>query len=321
MKDYYQILGVNKNASQDEIKKAYRKLSKQYHPDVNPEGADKFKEIAEAYDTLSDENKRKRYDNPNPFGGGNPFDMFNDMVNQQRRRQRKPTVKDKIVKITISPEESFKGVEKEITYKVKESCLMCSGTGGDKNGCGSCGNTGVVQQRMGTGFFTQIVETQCPSCKGRGYIITNPCVNCNGESALDTFKTIKINIPKSVDTGDFLRVGKKGDFINGIQGDLLLQVNLIKNKFEKVGKDLVYNLNITPVDMIVNTNFIVGHPSGDLQINLPVGLNTEKPLRVKQKGYITPNGVGDFYIKLNVSHSEITDEERQRLTTFLEQTT
>src|SRR6056300_217622 len=113
MKDYYQILGVNKNATQDEIKKAYRKLSKQYHPDVNPEGEDKFKEVVEAYDTLSDENKRKQYDNPNPFGGGNPFDMFNEMMNQKRQRS-KPKVKDKILKVTLSPEESYHGVEKEV---------------------------------------------------------------------------------------------------------------------------------------------------------------------------------------------------------------
>jgi len=318
MKDYYQILGVNKNASQDEIKKAYRKLSKQFHPDVNPEGADMFKEVAEAYDTLSDENKRKQYDNPNPFGSGNPFDMFNDMMNQQRR-PRPPKVKDKVIKVTITPEESYHGVEKELTYKAKHSCETCVGTGGKKRVCSTCNGVGALQQKIGTGFFTQIVETPCPSCGGKGQMVVDPCVSCNGIGSIEKFNNLRIKLSKSVDSGDFLRVGKKGDFINGIQGDLLLQINLTKNNYEKLGKDLVTYINLSPVDMIVNKTHIVNHPTGNLQINLPEGLNTEKPLRIKHKGYITPNGVGDFFIKLNVSKQQITEEDKEKLKSYLEQ--
>ena len=321
MKDYYQILGINKNATQDEIKKAYRKLSKQFHPDVNPDGEDKFKEVAEAYDVLSDENKRQQYDNPNPFGngfGGNPFDMFNDMVNNQRRR-RPPKAKDKTIKVTLTPEESFKGSEKDITYQYKDSCQMCSGTGGDKNMCHTCNGSGVLQQKVGTGFFTQIVESTCPHCKGRGQIVVKPCMNCNGEGSIDRFQTIKINIPKSVDNGDFLRVNGKGDFINGNQGDLLLQIDISRTQYEKIGKDLVFNLKLSPVDMILKSQHIIPHPNGNLQINLPKGVSTEKPLRIKSKGYITPNGVGDYYIKINVTKEEITKEDTERLKNFLEE--
>lgn len=312
MKNYYQILGVNKDASPSEIKKAYRKLSKQYHPDVNPQGEDKFKEIVEAYDILGDEGKRKQYDNPNPFGNGNPFDAFSQMFNRQRRPQ-KPKVKDKIIKVTLSTEQSFKGIDKEITYKSKESCQMCAGTGGNKNVCTSCGGRGVHQQKVGTGFFTQIVETQCPTCQGRGNIVVDPCMNCNGVGAIDKFKNIRVNIPKGVDNGDFLRVTGKGDYINGIQGDLLVQINLTKDKYEKIGKDLIYQLSITPVDMITNQTLIVSHPDGDLQINLPKELSTEKPLRIKSKGFVTGNGIGDFYIKISVINKELTDEDKVKL--------
>tara|TARA_B110000285_G_C15033063_1_gene567778 strand:- start:296 stop:1237 length:942 start_codon:yes stop_codon:yes gene_type:complete len=312
MKDYYQILNINKNASQGEIKKAYRKLSKQYHPDVNPQGEEKFKDIAEAYDILGNETKKKQYDNPNPFGG-NPFDMFN----QQRTQQRRPKIKDKVMRVTLSPEESFKGLDKELTYKSKVSCELCVGTGGDKKGCTSCAGRGVHRQKMGTGFFTQVVESTCPTCRGTGQIVINPCMNCQGEGAIDKFKNIKVTIPKSVDNGDFLRVNGKGDFINGIQGDLLVQINMIKSKYEKVGKDLVFNLNIAPIDMLINKTFRVPHPDGDLDINLPKNLSTEKPLRVKSKGFVTQNGIGDFYIKVGVTNKTISDEDKLKLKDLL----
>lgn len=320
MKDYYQILGVNKDATQLEIKKAYRQLSKQFHPDVNPEGEDKFKEIVEAYETLSDENKRKRYDNPNPNsfgGGGNPFDMFNEMMNQKRRRSQ-PKVKDKVLKVTLTPEESYRGVEKEVTYKSKHSCQMCNGTGGDKNTCTTCSGHGVIQQKVGTGFFTQIVESQCPTCRGRGSIVVNPCYNCNGEGSLDRFNTIRINIPKSVDSGDFLRVSGKGDFINGMQGDLLIQINMTKDKYEKLGNDLVLKFELSPVDILLNKTITINHPDGSLKINLPDNINTDKPLRLKSKGFVTSTGIGDFYVKINVVNKELTKEDKDKLKLLLE---
>ena len=320
-KDYYQILGVNKTATQDEIKKAYRKLSKQFHPDVNPDGADKFKEIAEAYDTLSNEDKRKQYDNPNPFGGrgGNPFDIFEQMMREKQKPQR-PIVKDKTVKVVLTPQETYLGVDKELNYKVKHSCDVCTGTGGDSQICGVCGGSGRLQQKVGTGFFTQIIETSCGGCRGTGRMITNPCIKCNGSGSVDKFQTLKIRIPQSVDSGDFLRVRAKGDFVTNIgYGDLLLQIEVLKNEFEKVNKDLVYTATISPYDMILNKNIIIPHPSGPIQINLPKSTSTEKPLRIKTKGYITPNGVGDLYVKVCVVNSDPSDEDKEKLRSYLEQ--
>ena len=238
------------------------------------------------------------------------------MFNQQRR-QSKPQVKDKVITLTLTPEESFVGIEKEITYKSKVSCELCAGTGGKKNGCTTCAGRGFNRQKMGTGFFTQTVDTQCNTCGGRGEIVIDPCMNCNGIGAIDKFKNVKLSIPKSVDNGDFLRVGGKGDFLNNIQGDLLIQINIIKTKYEKSGKDLVYSLQLTPVDMLINKTFRIPHPEGELQVSLPENLSTEKPLRLKSKGFVTPQGIGDFYIKVEVSNKTITEEDKDKLKELL----
>lgn len=314
-KNYYEILGVDKNASKDDIKKAYRKLSKQYHPDVNPQGEDKFKEISEAYETLGDDNKRKQYDNPNPFGrGGDPFGRYEDLFRRQR-----PKVRETVIKVLLTPEESYHGVEKEINYRVNHSCDECSGTGGDTKTCDNCQGMGRIQNRFGTGFFTQIVETTCGKCNGTGNMIVNPCTKCNGAGHTQKFESLKVKIPMGSDSGDFLRIRGKGDFVLNVgHGDLILQVELEKTKFEKIGKDLIVSENISPIDMILNKSVIINHPGGDLKINLPQGISTEKPLRVKHKGYMTPNGVGDFYIKLNVVNKELTTDEKQELLNHLE---
>ena len=168
MKDYYNILGVTRQSTPDEIKKAYRKLSKQFHPDVNPDGADRFKYIAEAYDTLSDINKKQSYDNPNPFGGGGTINDFFNAFNQQSNRtsRSRNMSPDKTINVDVTHIESFHGHEKEINYQVNNACGLCAGTGGDKNMCNSCNGYGSLRQQVGTGIFTQVVETQCPTCRG-----------------------------------------------------------------------------------------------------------------------------------------------------------
>lgn len=319
-KDYYNILGVNRDASKDDIKKAYRKLSKQYHPDVNPEGGDKFKEIAEAYDTLSDDNKRKQYDNPNPFGGGGGsmedfFNMFNSQSHQKRRR-----APDKTLNVDITPLESYHGVNKQIVYQANHSCDLCNGTGGDNTVCGTCGGYGSLRRQVGTGLFTQIVETQCPSCQGSGYQITNPCIKCNGNKVEPRMRDITVKIPKGADNGDFLRVGGQGDFNAqmGTTGDLIIKVNMIKSEgFEKVGNDLVYTHKMNPIDFITAENIIVPHPLNKLSIPVPDSLSTTTPLRLKAKGYHIQNHVGDFYVKINVSRKDVSPETKEKLKEIL----
>jgi len=302
MKDYYNILGVKRDASPEEIKKAYRSKSKKYHPDVNPDGAEMFKDIAEAYDTLGDENKRKQYDNPNPFGGGSIEDMFN-MFAQQQRQQRRPKSPDTIINISVSPIESFNGVKKNITYRVKVPCNVCDSSGGDKKICDVCNGAGVVRRQMGTGLFNTVVEDTCPGCNGSGYQVTNPCYNCKGQAVIDKMESIDVQIPRNVDNGDFLRVRGKGAFyVNSGFGDLIVKVQVERsNNFEKMGNDLVYYSQVTPIDVILKKKIIIPHPSGDISINIPPTFNSEKPLRLKGKGYLTNQGFGDMYLKISVT--------------------
>ena len=314
MKDYYQILGVSRDASQDDIKKAYRKLSKQYHPDVNPEGADKFKEIGEAYGVLSDGNKRQQYDNPNPFGGGGGsmedfFNMFNQQQNQQRQRRR-PQAPDKVLNINIDPVESYLGVERELNYQVRTSCGGCQGTGGDREVCNTCQGHGRVRQKFGNGVFAQVVDTDCPQCQGEGFNIINPCHSCGGQKTKPSFTNVRVNIPQNVDSGDFLRLAGKGDFYpNRGVGDLILKVNMVKGKgFEKVNSDLVYHHKVTVNDFLSMKSLEVPHPSSKINIPLPEVLDTEKPLRVRGKGFKIQNVTGDLYIRLSVIREESLEE-------------
>jgi len=309
MKDYYQILGVSRDASQDDIKKAYRKLSKQYHPDVNPDGADKFKEIGEAYGVLSDETKKQQYDNPNPFGGGGGsmedfFNMFNQQSQQQQRRR--PQAPDKIINININPVESYIGVEKELSYQIRTSCETCNGNGGDREVCGTCQGHGRVRQKFGSGMFAQVVESDCPQCRGEGYRIINPCHTCGGQKTKPSFTNVRVNIPKNVDSGDFLRLQGKGDFYPGRGiGDLILKVNMVKGEgFEKVNNDLVYHHKVNVNDFISMEKIEVPHPDSKISIPLPQVLDTEKPLRVRGKGFNIQNMKGDLFIKLSVTREE-----------------
>ena len=312
MKDYYKILGVSRDASSDEIKKAYRKLSKQYHPDVNPDGGDKFKEIGEAYGVLSDETKKQQYDNPNPFtGGGGSMEDFFNMFNQQSQQQqrRKPKAPDKILNVDINPIESYKGAEKEISYQVRSSCETCRGTGGDREVCGTCQGHGRVRQKFGSGMFAQVVESDCPQCRGEGYNIINPCFSCGGQKTKPLFTNVKVNIPNNVDSGDFLRLQGKGDYYpNRGLGDLILKVNMVKGEgFEKINNDLIFSHKVNVNDFIRMKNIQVPHHDSNINIPLPEVLDTEKPLRVRGKGFKIQGIQGDLFIKLSVTRDEVLE--------------
>lgn len=305
-KDYYEILGVNKNSSQDEIKKAYRKLSKQFHPDVNPDGAEQFKEIATAYDTLSDPQKKQQYDMgpQNPFEGS--YDNFFNMFNQQRRPTRAP---DKVITLDVTPIESFKGVEKELNIQTKEACGGCGGTGGERKVCSVCAGRGVIQQRVGSGFFQQIIQTPCGACNQSGYQVINACYNCGGAGVKPNIETIRVTLPVGMDDGDFYRIQGKGDFnLQQGKGDLVIQIRMKSSDgFEKIGLDLVYNVVMSPLDFLFKDSISIPHPDGEIKITAPNTLNTRSPLRLKGKGFKLQNGIGDMYLKLYVD-KELTDK-------------
>jgi molecular chaperone DnaJ len=306
MKDYYKILEVEEKASADDIKKSYRALSKKYHPDVNPEGAEQFKEIAEAYDTLSDAEKRGKYDQTknNPFaggGGGSSFqDIFNQMfgggAQQSRQRPMRKSAPDKIVRVQVSPVESYKGVQKTIRYVKDNHCDSCNGKGGDQQTCGTCRGQGFQVKVFGTGFMTQQIRQTCSTCAGRGYTLIHKCYVCSGNGIKSVANEINVTLPKGVDDGQYLKVANSGDFRNGEYGDLILQIQMVpKDGYEKINNDLIYNLYLN-LEEVQKDKFIIPHPDGDLQMDAPKSFDTSKPLRLKNKGF---NG-GDMYVKLNV---------------------
>jgi molecular chaperone DnaJ len=307
MNNYYEILGVSKDASQDEIKKAYRKLAIQYHPDKNPDGAEKFKEIASAYDIIGDENKRKQYDNQqnNPFAragfGGNPFsdssinDIFSQMFSQQQGN-RQP---DKIIDVEIGVIDSYNGVTKNVTYKRKVNCDGCGGAAGDKSMCPTCNGQGYMTQRAGTGMFTQIIRTICGECSGSGFKLTNACYTCKGSGNKEIIDSISISFPKNIENQQMLRVGGRGDIIGNIVNDLFIRVKIVpQNNFERSGYDLIYNAYFNLEDL-TKEDLIIPHPDGEVAIKLPKEFNTQTPLRVKQKGFIGRMS-GDLYVRMIV---------------------
>jgi len=297
MKDYYKILEVSENSSDEEIKKSYRRLSKQYHPDVNPDGAEKFKEIAEAYEVLGDPQKKQSYDNSknNPFEGMG--DMFSHMFgNNPFNRQRRKSAPDKMVKVQITPIESYLSVDKTIQYSRDIHCDACSGSGGDKETCRTCNGQGFQIRNFGNGFIIQQVRIACPSCNGQGYTLITKCYKCNGKGTNMSVNTVNIKIPHGADDGQFLKLENQGDFRNGEYGDLVLQLEMTsKDGFEKMNNDLIYTLFLNK-EQIDDNKYSIPHPEGELSITSPKIFDTSKPLRIKGRGY---RG-GDMYVKLNV---------------------
>lgn len=299
MDNYYEILGVNENATQEEIKKAYRKKAVEHHPDKG--GSEEvFKKIASAYDVLGDENKRKDYDNQknNPFnnGGFNGFNPFDEFFGNGFFKQRKRSTPEKVLDVSVGVIESYNGVDKNVTYMRNHGCGTCNGSGGDRTDCVTCGAQGFISIRQGTGIFVQISRQICNSCGGRGFTIKNKCFSCDGRGVFTNTETISIKLPHGVDEGQVFKLRSKGDFSNGQYGDLMIRIKLTpENNFEKHGNDLIYNLFYNYKDLLKST-IEIPHPSGSLSINLPNEIDTSKPLRIKSKGF-NVNGQGDLFIK------------------------
>ena len=298
--NYYEVLGVQENADQETIKKAYRTLAKKHHPDKG--GNDEiFKKVSEAYDVLGDEGKRQQYDNQqrNPFGnmgGGGGFNPFSDMFNMFNGQQQRRGAPDKVIDIMVTVLESYLGSDKHITYPRKHMCGDCNGSGGERKVCHICNGSGVITQRIGTGMFVQMVQSHCNGCNGKGYHLIKTCGSCKGSCVVEKNDTISIKLPHGVDDGQFLRVHGKGDFHNGIYGNLVIRIEVKNIKdFEKFGDDLIYN-KFFDLNELKNDSFIVPHPSGDLSVKMPPMFDTSVPLRVKSKGYNN----GELFIKLFV---------------------
>ena len=273
-KDYYKILGVKKDASQDEIKKAYRKLAIKYHPDKNPgdkKAEEKFKEAAEAYEVLGDEKKRADYDNPasnfdfkmsggpdfstmgfddilKHFGGFGGFDF--DFGGRKQPRNAEGTSIRITFKLTL--EDMFNGITKKVKYKRFEPCETCGGTGMTektrKRTCKSCGGTGTVFSSTGTGFMSMSMTRTCPSCGGQGYVMENPCSKCGGHGIVQKEIQKEIKLNKGVAHGQsfvFNGLGNYPPHGEGTPGNLIVNIMQVEHdKFDRVGDDLIFDLEV-----------------------------------------------------------------------------
>jgi molecular chaperone DnaJ len=339
-RDYYETLGLSKGASADEIKAAFRKLARQYHPDVNKEAdsEEKFKEINEAYGVLSDPDKRARYDRFGHSGlgdlGGMPdfatmdfSDIFEEILGgfgfstgrQSRRSPRRG--RDLQMAVTLTFEEAVFGVEKEVEFQRDETCSTCNGSGAEPGTsparCATCGGQGEVRQVRQT-FLGQMVQTAtCPTCNGRGETISTPCHTCRG-SGLER-KTVKkkVQIPAGVDRGTQIRLAGEGQpgVYGGPHGSLFLVLDVKPHQFFKRREnDIVLNLDINVAQATLGAEVPVPTMDGDENLRIPSGTQPGKVFTLKGKGvpYVRRNGRGDQLVIINVVIPEkLTKEQRE----------
>ena len=330
-KNYYQILGIDRAASSDEIKKSFRKLALKYHPDKNQgdkECEKKFKEIGEAYKVLKDPKKRSTYDmygseavdNSQNFhsqaGGFDDFadvfgDIFGDFVGKGKsssssNKNNKLKGSDLRYNITISLEDAYKGLSKNINFKIADKCKQCKGRG-IKSGigtvsCSSCYGSGQVRYQQG--FF--MIEKICSNCSGTGVIIKNPCIRCSGDGRYQQNKNLLVNIPKGVDDGAKIRIINEGEagIRNAPKGDLYIHISIIRHKFYKRNSaDLHCTVPIKMTTAILGG--VVEIPTMDssiVKISIPSGTQFGTKLRMQFKGMPIVNSTryGDIYVHINV---------------------
>jgi molecular chaperone DnaJ len=348
-RDYYEVLGVSKSASKDELKKAYRKLSKQYHPDINKEenAADKFKEIAEAYEVLSDDQKKAQYDqfghtDPNQgFGGGGNGagfgggfeDIFNTFFGggggggSRRRDPNAPRQgADLQYTMTVSFEEAAFGKETDIEIPREETCSTCSGTGakpGTKpETCKHCSGTGQLNVEQNTPFGRIVNRRTCPYCNGTGKEIKHKCSTCGGAGKVKKRKKIHVKIPAGIDDGQQLRMSGQGEAgtNGGPAGDLYVVFHVREHEFfERDGDDVYCEMPITFVQASLGAEIEVPTLHGKVKLKVPAGTQTGTKFRLKGKGI--PNvrgyGVGDQHILVRIlTPTKLTDNQKQLLREF-----
>ena len=351
-RDYYEVLGLNKGAGADEIKKAYRKTAMKYHPDRNPDNTgaeDKFKEAAEAYEVLSDGDKKARYDryghagvDPNRgFGGGGSgmtmddiFSQFGDIFgdggspfesffggsggrSSSRKGQKGSNLR---IKVSLSLEEIENGVTKKIKVKKQVSCDTCGGSGAKNKSsvqtCNTCGGSGYVRQVRSTFLGQMQTTTVCPTCSGSGESITAKCTKCKGDGRTMDSETIEIEIPAGVEDNMQLSMRGKGNAgkNGGPNGDLLISIEEKPHDlFSRDGKNIIFDLFLNFADAALGTNPEVPTLAGKVKIKIPAGTQGGKIFRLRGKGLpsVQSYGKGDQLINVNLwTPKKLNDEER-----------
>jgi len=357
-RDYYEVLGVGKSASEDEIKKAYRKLAKQYHPDLNPgdkTAEAKFKEVNEAYEILSDSGKRQRYDqfghagvDPNfgggaggasPFGGGgfDIGDIFDSLFGGgfgggRRQNPNGPRPgSDVQANVAISFEEAAKGCKKNVEYQQIENCDHCHGTGAEPGTspktCQSCNGTGQVRVNQRTPFgVMQSVQT-CDRCRGTGKIIEKPCSACDGKGKVRRRKTIEVSVPAGIDDEQILNVGGKGNVGSngGPNGDLHVYVSVRPHPiFQRRGNDVWCDMPITFTQAALGADVEVPTLDGKVSYHVHEGTQPGDVFRLKAKGIQSlrnPKSRGDQYVQVTVEVPKNLNKRQREILSELDKST
>ena len=345
VKSPYEALGVPKTASDDEIKKAYRKLARQYHPDRNPGDAsaeERFKEVQTAYDILSDPEKRRAYDSFGASGarvGGSPgfggmrFEEFNlgdlgdllgGMFGGARQTTRRPVRGDDLeTRVRISFEDSLSGAQVRVPVEVDSVCSACHGTGAEPGTspvvCPECGGRGVVSDAQGLFAFSQ----PCPRCHGNGSIVESPCRRCRGSGRERATKRFSVKIPAGAKTGTRIRLKGKGEagHNGGPAGDLYVVVDVDPSPlFQRRGSDLVLEVPVTFAEAALGASVEIPTPDGPVSLKIPAGTEGGKLLRVKGRGapHLKGNGRGDLLTRVKVTvPKKLSKAEKEALESYL----
>jgi len=343
-RDYYEVLGVNKNSTPEQIKSSYRKLAVKYHPDKNKgdkSAEEKFKEASEAYHVLSNSERKQNYDNfghaafENAGGGRGGFgnfdfsshfsDIFEDFFGEgfggggRRSRRSNNRGSDLRYDLSITLEEAYAGKKEDIKFSTTESCNTCSGSGSkpghDAGSCTMCGGNGQV--RSNQGFFT--VQQTCPQCGGAGEEITHPCSNCSGQGKKQASKRLSVTIPKGVDDGTRIRLAGKGEAGSrgASNGDLYLFINVYSHDlFKRSDENLFFECPISIADAALGTSIeIPTIDGGKAKIKIPQGTQTGKQFRLRGKGmpYMRGGGTGDLYVQVNTEVPVSLNKEQKEL--------
>lgn len=350
-RDYYEVLGVGKTASDDELKKAYRKLAKQYHPDMNPGNAEaeaKFKEVNEAYEVLSDKDKRAKYDqfghagvDPN-FGAGGfgGFDMgdidlgdifgsfFGGGFGGQRQADPNAPKRGASIRasITISFAEAMSGCEKELNVPRMESCDSCCGTGcapgTTAEVCPDCRGTGQVRIQRGGGGFAFSTTAPCSKCRGTGKLIHQPCASCRGSGEVRRQRKIKVRVPAGIYDGQTISMRGQGNSgaNGGPAGDLLVNVAVLPDsRFERDGNDLYTQRQVSFTQAALGAELDIETIDGKVKYNLPAGTQPGTVFRLRGKGSPSVNGRGrgDQYVTIQIQvPTNLTSQQRDALLAY-----
>ncbi len=336
--DYYQLLGVDRSATQDEIKRAYRKLARELHPDANPDDPEaeaRFKQVAEAYEALGDPEKRARYDRfgssgsrggggGDPFGGGGLGDLFDAFFNTGGRTEAGPQRgADLEVVAQLTLEDVVRGVAKDVTVRTAVSCDTCEATGASPGSqatrCDQCGGTGQVRQVRQSILGQMVTTTACARCAGEGVTISSPCVDCSGEGRRVEEQTYSVEVPAGVDDGSTLRltgrgaVGRRG----GGAGDLYVQVRVVDHPdFIRNGDDLLAELHVPVTQAALGASVDFESLDGGIPVDVPSGSQTGRQFRFRDQGVprLRNRGRGDLVLTLVVdTPSDLTPAQEDLL--------